>query len=67
MSVTVLHLPAVSVLVSADAAIAEQYMADLDRNGFYFDSDGDVYECAVESQADVDFVLAELKSLVELI
>ena len=67
MSVTVLHLPAVSVLVSANDAIAEQYMADLkEAHGFYFD-DGDVYECAVESQADVDFVVAELKRLVELI
>ena len=67
MSVTVLHLPAVSVIVSANDAIAEQYTADLkEARGFYFD-DGDVYECAVESQADVDFVLAELKRLVELI
>ena len=67
MSVTVLHLPAVSVIVSANDAIAEQYTADLkDAHGFFFD-DGDVYECAVESQADVDFVVAELKRLVDLL
>ena len=66
MSVTAQLMPGLSVVVSADPAIAEKYMAARGGDGgFYFDEeDGNVFEYAVEGCGDVDFVLAELKHLV---
>ena len=70
IAVTVVLIPGkLSVMVGVNPSIAQRYKEKFEDNGgFYFDDDdNNVCEIALEAQKDVDFSMAELKSLLALL